>query len=84
VDASGTFVDGTPTNGVIELRKVLLQRPEAFRTTITENLLVYASGKAVGSARPSAANLVRAREILRGMKNPRWSAVIAGIVRERP
>src|SRR4029077_12693848 len=27
VDASGTFVDGTPTNGVVELRNVLLQRP---------------------------------------------------------
>ena len=27
VDASGTFVDGTPTNGVVELRDVLLQTP---------------------------------------------------------
>jgi Protein of unknown function (DUF1592)/Protein of unknown function (DUF1588) len=84
VDASGTFVDGTPTNGVVELRKVLLQRPEAFRTTITENLLVYASAKAVGSTRPSADTLVRARKILRGMKNPHWSGVIAGVVREMP
>ena len=32
-------MDGTPTNGVVELRQVLLQRPEAFRTTITEKLL---------------------------------------------
>jgi hypothetical protein len=47
VDASGAFVDGTPTNGVVELRNVLLQRPEAFRTTITENLLVYALNKSV-------------------------------------
>ena len=80
VDVSGTFVDGSPTNGVVELRKVLLQRPEAFRTTITEGLLVYASGEPVGSAR-SPETLVRAREILRGVKNPRWSAVIAGVVR---
>jgi hypothetical protein len=83
-DASGTFVDGTPTNGVIELRKVLLQRPEAFRTTITENLLMYASGKPVSPSRVSPGTLVRARHILRGMQKPRWSAVIAGIVRERP
>src|SRR4030095_11634112 len=61
VDASGTFVDGTPTNGVVELRQVLLQRPDAFRTTITENLLVYASGKAVGSTRPSADTLLASR-----------------------
>ena len=83
VDASGAFVDGTPTNGVVELRKVLLQRPEAFRTTITENLLVYAAGKPIGSTRPSPDTLMRARQILRA-KNARWSAIIAGIVREKP
>jgi hypothetical protein len=80
VDASGSFVDGTPTNGVIELRKVLLQRPEAFRTTITESLLVFASGKPVSSPR-SPETLIRARQILRGMQNPRWSALIAELVR---
>jgi hypothetical protein len=84
VDASGTFVDGTATDGVIELRKVLLQRPEAFRTTITESLLIYASGKPTGSTGPSAETLIRARQVLRGMQNPRWSTIIAGIVRERP
>src|SRR5439155_14498061 len=44
VDVSGAFVDGISTNGVVELRQVLLQRPDAFRTTITERLLVYSSG----------------------------------------
>jgi hypothetical protein len=83
VDTSGTFVDGTSTNGVIELRQVLLQRPEAFRTTITENLLIYASGNPVSPARTSPETLVRARRILRNMKNPTWSAIIAGIVREK-
>jgi hypothetical protein len=83
VDASGAFVDGTPTNGVIELRKVLLQRPEAFRTTITENLLNYASGQPFGPNRMSPDTLVRARHILRSMQKPRWSEVIAGIVREK-
>ncbi len=34
-------MDGTPTNGVVALRNVLLQRPDAFRTTITEKLLVF-------------------------------------------
>ena len=81
VDASGTFVDGAPTNGVVELRKVLLQRPEAFRTTITEGLLNYASGKPAGPAR-TPDSLIRARLILRDVQRPRWSAIIAGIVRE--
>ena len=83
VDTSGTFVDGTPTNGVVELRKVLLQRPEAFRTTITEKLLVYAAGKPIGSTRPSPDTLMRARQILRA-QNAKWSAIIAGVVREKP
>ena len=50
VDASGTFVDGTPTNGVVALRNVLLQRPDAFRTTITEKLLVFAFGRPVSAS----------------------------------
>ena len=80
VDTSGTFVDGAPANGVIELRKALLQRPDAFRTTITESLLIYASGKPVGPTRTSPDTLVRARQILRGDKSPRWSSIIAGVV----
>ncbi len=83
VDTSGSLVDGTPTNGVVELRKALLQRPEAFRTTITEQMLIYAAGKPVGQTRPSTETLMRARQILRGIRNPRWSAVIAGVVREK-
>jgi Protein of unknown function (DUF1592)/Protein of unknown function (DUF1588)/Protein of unknown function (DUF1585) len=81
VDASGTFVDGTPFNGVVELRNVLLQYPEAFRTTITEGLLIYASGKPLNSRTPDT--LIRARQILRSVPNPRWSAIIASIVREK-
>jgi hypothetical protein len=85
VDASGTFVDGTPTNGVVELRNVLLQRPEAFRTTITEQLLVYASGKPVSASRTAPpGTLVRARQILRGVKPARWSSIIAAVVRAKP
>jgi len=84
VDASGTFVDGTPTNGVVELRKVLLQRPDAFRTTITERLLVYSSGGSAGSSRVTSETLVRARQILRSVQNPRWTALIAAIVRTTP
>jgi hypothetical protein len=80
VDASGTYVDGTPTNGVVELRNVLLQRPDAFRTTITEQLLVYASGRPVSASRLSPDTLVRARQILRSVTPARWSSIIASIV----
>ena len=80
VDASGAFVDGTPTNGVVELRQVLLQRPDAFRTTITERLLAYSSTGSVDAARGTPDTLIRARQILRSTPKPRWSALIAAIV----
>jgi hypothetical protein len=84
VDASGALVDGTPFNGVAELRQGLLQYPDAFRTTITEKLLVYAAN---GSAAPSSgtpATLIRARQILGGIEKPQWSAIIAAIVGTKP
>ena len=84
IDASGAFVDGTSTNGVVELRQVLLQRPDAFRTTITEKLLVYSSGGSAGKTRSTPETLIRAREILRSMQSARWSALIAAIVRTKP
>ena len=85
VDASGAFVDGTSTNGVVELRQVLLQRPEAFRTTITEKLLIYAfTGSAASSPNSGTPEtLLRARQILRGASRPRWSAIIAGVAQTK-
>lgn len=84
VDTSGAFVDGAPTNGVNELREVLLQRPDAFRTAITERLLVYSSSGSLGSLRGTPESLVRARHVLRNASNVRWSAIIAEIVRAQP
>jgi hypothetical protein len=90
VDTSGTFVDGTPTNSVVELRQALLQRPDAFRTTMVESLVAYSTTGTVPVAASSnqtprnltATTLVRARRILRQLPEPRWSAVIAAVVRE--
>ena len=84
VDASGAFVDGTSTNGVVELRQVLLQRPDAFRTTITERLLAYADAGVVSVSGGTPDTLIRARRILRRVPNPRWSALISAIVRSKP
>jgi hypothetical protein len=84
IDASGMFVDGTPTNGSIELRNALLQHSDAFRTTITERLLIYAAGKAVSGSQTTPETLVRARQVLRAVQTPRWSSLIATIVRMKP
>jgi hypothetical protein len=62
----GLALDGESTNGVVELRQVLLQYPDAFRTTITDKLLVYSSGGSLGPSRGTPETLIRAREILRG------------------
>jgi hypothetical protein len=80
VDVSGAFVDGTPTNGVVELRKALLQRPEAFRTTVLEGLLAFAATGTVAAPPGSAGTLIQARRILRATPAPRWSALIAAAV----
>ena len=84
VDASGALVDGTPANGVVQLRQALLQRPDAFRTTIVEKLLVHASGRAVAKWPVSQESLIRARQVLHGVDSPRWSSLIASVVRSKP
>jgi hypothetical protein len=80
VDASGSYVDGTPTDGVVQLRTVLLQYPDAFRTTLTEKLVAYAAGDPVGKSKLTADTLVRARQILRASPSARWSSIIAALV----
>jgi hypothetical protein len=84
VDASGTFVDGASTDGVVELRQVLLRRPEAFRTAITERLLAYSSAGAAAPFSGTPETLIGARQILRSTQKPRWSTLIAAIVRTNP
>lgn len=82
VDASGEFVDGTPMNGVIEMRRILLQRADAFRTNITEKLLVYATTGSVSASSGTPDTLITARGILRSNPQPRWSELIAAVVRQ--
>ena len=84
VDASGVLVDGTPFDGSVELRTGLLQYSEAFRTTITEKLLIYAAGKPVTGSSTTPETLVRARQVLHAAPAMRWSSVIAAIVRMKP
>jgi len=81
VDATGAFVDGTAMNGVQDLRAVLLARPDAFRTTITEALLIYMRSGATKVNAGTPDTLFEARRILRGVPDLRWSELITEIVR---
>jgi hypothetical protein len=47
VDPTGELYDGTPINGVDDLRQALLSRPEVFYRIFTENLMAYALGRRV-------------------------------------
>ncbi len=77
IDASGQLADGTAVKGPADLRRAVLERPEAFMTTATSKLLMYALGRPVHSYdMPTVRAVVRraARE------DHRFSALVLGIV----
>src|SRR5262249_15039141 len=45
IDASGELVDGTKLNGPASLREALLSRSDRFVSTLTEKLMIYATGR---------------------------------------
>jgi hypothetical protein len=81
VDASGVGPDGTPIDGVVELRESLVQRRDAFVHTFAEKLLVYALGRGLDQY-----DLPVVRAIVReaAAQDYRFSALIAGVVRSTP
>ncbi len=84
IDASGTLADGTEFTGPAELRQVLLERQDAFLTTITERLLVYATADKPELFQHTPAECMPAvRTILRDaeLKHNTWSSLFAGIAR---
>jgi hypothetical protein len=84
VDASGAFVDGTPLDGPAQLHKGLMQWSDAFRTSITERLLLHVAGGQFVNDRGTPQSLAAARRILRDSKAIRWSTLIAAAVRSPP
>jgi hypothetical protein len=84
VDTSGSLVDGTTFKGPAELRRALLERSDAFLTTVTERLLAYAVDGKPAISRPTPPERMPAvRAVLReaASENYRWSALLAGIAR---
>jgi hypothetical protein len=81
VDASGQLVDGTPINGVVELRRALMRDPETFVRTTSEKLLTYALGRGL-----TATDMPAVRTIARDAErdNYRFTSVVLGIVRSVP
>ena len=84
IDSSSLLADGTPINGVTELRNALVARPDAFAQTLTEKMLVYALGRGLQHYdMPVVRAIVRdAREA--GARNYSFSSIVLGIVRSTP
>ena len=78
IDASGQLVDGTAIDGAESLRKALLR---AFVQTMTEKLLMYATGRAAHYYDMPAIRAIT-RESARN--DYRFSSLVLGIVNSKP
>ncbi len=81
IDASGVLPDGTAFSGPADFREALLERRGEFVRTVTEKLLTYALGRAVG-----AHDMPAVRRIMREASSAdyRWSSLILEIVESQP
>src|SRR4029453_6561201 len=81
IDASGQLADGSPVDGVVTLRKAILDRPELFVGTMTEKLMKYALGRGVAPE-----DMPAVRRVLReaAANDNRFSSLVLGIVRSVP
>jgi hypothetical protein len=81
IDASGQLADGTAVDGVVTLRKAILDRPELFVGTMTEKLMTYALGRGIGPE-----DMPGVRRILRdaAANDYHFSSLVLGIVRSVP
>jgi hypothetical protein len=86
IDASGTFVDGTPFDGPAGLRAGLLKYRDAYYTSLTQHLLAYAlnrNGKA-GQVYDYEMSAVRRIVDDAAAGGYRWSSILAGIAASAP
>ena len=81
IDASGNLPGGEDFEGVVGLRRALLDRPEVFVSTIAEKLLIYALGRGLDYTDGPA---VRAITKTATDDSYRLSSLILGVVQSTP
>jgi hypothetical protein len=81
IDTAGQLVDGTAIDGVESLRTALLRYPDALAQTMTEKLMMYATGRAAHYYDMPAVRSI-AREAAE--KDYRFSALVTAIVSSEP
>jgi hypothetical protein len=81
IDPSGTLFDGSKVAGPVELRRMLISRPETFMGVMTEKLLTYALGRGLDSNdMPTVRKIVGQAKT----KNFQFSSLVQGIVESTP
>jgi hypothetical protein len=68
-------------DGPVALRNVILGRPEAFATTLTERIMTYALGRGV---EPSDMAVIRGIVKKSAQRNYALQSIISGIVESSP
>jgi hypothetical protein len=81
IDVSGELADGTKVNGVVDLRNVIVNRPDMFAGTMTEKLLIYALGRGLDYRDMPAVRGIIGEA---AQNNYKASSLIMGIVRSTP
>ena len=81
IDTAGQLVDGTVLDGVETLREALLRYPDALAQTMTEKLMMYATGRAAHYYDMPA---IRAITREAALKDYRFSALVTAIVSSGP
>jgi Protein of unknown function (DUF1592)/Protein of unknown function (DUF1588)/Protein of unknown function (DUF1587)/Protein of unknown function (DUF1585)/Protein of unknown function (DUF1595)/Planctomycete cytochrome C len=81
IDASGVLPSGEKFNGPLELKRILLDRKQAFARTFTESMLIYALGR--GLQRDDECVV---KDALAAMEKNNWlmSSLVTTIVRSFP
>jgi len=81
IDPSGTMFNGAPLDGIVGLRKALVEQHEIFVGVMTEKMLTYALGRGL-----EYYDMPTVRKIVQeGRKNDfRFSSLIMGIVKSTP
>jgi hypothetical protein len=81
IDSSGQLANGTPIDGVNDLRAALLERPEFFVHTFVEKMLTYAIGRGLEYYdMPTVRSIVRAA----AEEDYRFSTIVREIVNSAP
>jgi hypothetical protein len=81
IDAAGVLADGSKVDGPAKLREVILSRPDAFVTILTERMLTYALGRGV---EPADMPVVRKIVKTAALNDYRLRSIIMGIVESAP